>query len=184
MSCSYGFLTAHRNCPGRRNENSPDWGALPCDWASVRCWLNWPVAAGTSAMKVRNCAEASAAHAIKGLAARHTAATICLIFIGGIPRWNQDFTIAIGLHGGDEPGLLHLLEQASRAVIAYAQITLHGRNGGAPVFQNDFDGLVIQGVGFSIGEAGDASDAIAGFALQGAFQQALDVVGLALLFQG
>src|SRR5690606_38849323 len=122
-------------------ENSPDCGALP--WESARCCVNCPVAEETLAMKSRNWAGASADQASTGLAARHSATMKCLVFIGAVPRWNQDFTIAIGLHGRDQTGLFHLLQQTSRTVIAYAQIALHGRNGRPPVLQDNFHSLVI-----------------------------------------
>src|SRR5690606_26906542 len=97
ISCSYGLRTCHLNCPGRLKENLPDWRELAS--LSIRCCVNWPDAEGTSAMNLRNCATASADQAASGIVASNAATRICLIFIGRIPRRNQNFTIAIGLHG-------------------------------------------------------------------------------------
>src|SRR5690606_17772281 len=130
-----------------------------------------------------NCAGASAAMDTSGASARAAAAQNCLICIGSVSGGYENVTIAIGLHGRYQTRLLHLLEQARGPVVPNAQMPLYRRNGCTAVLQDDFDGLVVQRVGLGVRKARDAAYAVAGFALECALEQALDIVGFALLFQ-
>ena len=47
-----------------------------------------------------------------------------IALFGGSARRHQDFPVAVGLHGRDQPALLHLLQQPRRPVVANAQMSL------------------------------------------------------------
>src|SRR5690606_6371283 len=68
---------------------------------------------------------------------------IRLIRIGCAPCGHNNIAIAIGLHGRDQCGLLHLFEQTGGAVIANAQVPLYRRDGRTAVLENYFDGLIV-----------------------------------------
>src|SRR5690606_40402868 len=116
-----------------------------------------PVADWTSATKRSSCWRASAADAGSVASARVPAASQFKavrspdsIIFTSLPSGNQDFTIAVGLHGRDQPCLFHLLEQPGGPVVADAQITLHGRVGSTPVLLHQFDRLIVQRDGYCV----------------------------------
>src|SRR5947208_8750091 len=49
----------------------------------------------------------------------------------GLARRLDDLAVAVGGHGGHQSGLLHVLDQAGRAVVADAQVPLHEGDGSA-----------------------------------------------------
>jgi hypothetical protein len=62
---------------------------------------------------------------------------------------DEDLAIAVRGHRRDEPGALHVLDEARGAVVADAKVSLHEGDGGTAVLQDDLDGLVVEGIGFS-----------------------------------
>src|SRR5690606_27536524 len=110
---------------------------------------------------------------------RLPARTAGSILVHALVGRHQDVAIAVGLLGGYQPGPFHLLEDAGRPVVADPQVALHEGNRGPAAAHHDFDSLIVQRIAFRVGEARDGTDAVAGFALDGAFEQAFDVVRLA-----
>ena len=62
----------------------------------------------------------------------------------------QNFTIAIALHGGDEPAFFHLFKKTGRPVVSNAQMALDKRDGCAPVFQDNGYSLIVKRVCLAI----------------------------------
>src|SRR5690606_39666902 len=61
---------------------------------------------------------------------------------------------------------------------------LYGRDGRAAVLQDDLHFLIVQGIRLGVGKAVYPAHTVAGLPLDGAFEQPVDIVGLALLLEG
>src|SRR5579859_3000877 len=78
--------------------------------------------------------------------------------ISGLASGGYDhLAIAIGLHARNQSGTFHLFDQTSRAVVADAQMALYQRDRGAPGFEHDVHGLVVQWIDLGIGLARPAA---------------------------
>src|SRR5438105_1754512 len=95
-----------------------------------------------------------------------------------LARRYQNLAIAVGLHGRDHPGALHLLDQTRCPVVADAQMALHQRYRGPPRLQHYRHRLVIHRVGLRATRV-DA-DAILAAAFGARFEDAVQILGTAL----
>ena len=94
----------------------------------------------------------------------------------------QNFTIAIALHGGDEPAFFHLFKKTGRPVVSNAQMALDKRDGCAPVFQDNGYSLIIKRVCLAICRMFPTDTG--GIVLcRTAFQYSFDIVGFSVLLQ-
>src|SRR3954467_6091698 len=118
------------NLPGRANRNVPDEVAAGLLLAALRtcCWVNSPRAALVPATKLLNCSSALAwaapDSAIQVAASAAPKVFFNVEFISVLLRVgdrHEDVAIAVRLHGRHHAALLHLFQQARRAVVADAQ---------------------------------------------------------------
>src|SRR5450759_308154 len=89
------------------------------------------------------------------------------------PVGHQHFAVAVRLHRRDHARMLHLLDQARRAVVADPEVPLHQRDGSATRAQYDFHRLIVKGIGLAA-RFGCAVRLAAGFVR---IEHAVDVIG-------
>ena len=94
----------------------------------------------------------------------------------------QNFTIAIALHGGDEPAFFHLFKKTGSPVVSNAQMALDKRDGCAPVFQDNGYSLIIKRVCLAICRMFSTDTGGIVFC-RTAFQYSFDLVGFSVLLQ-
>src|SRR5690606_2727581 len=133
---------------------------------SATCWVKRPVAESTSDTKRCSWLRASADHA--GVHINATTAVAAhlrkSIIISCLPTLYEDFTIAVGLHGGHKTRLSHLLEQSRGTVVDTAQVAVDGGDLRQPLLEHQLASLIVQRVRFRICNPSNRTDAVARFA--------------------
>jgi len=121
--------------PGRANTNVPDAVSTALPERSKTCCSKCALAVFVAALKARKSSRPFARASVKTASSRRLL--------------NEDLAIAVGRHRRDQPRALHVFDEARGAVVADAKVALHEGDRGTAVLQDDLDGLVVEGIGFS-----------------------------------
>src|SRR5688500_2023778 len=142
MTWSTGLAYTQRNSPGRWNTKLPVDSCVSLPPRSCTVCSNSPRADWVPRTKLLKRSIAAASTADTKARRKISRNRIDLLRLRG----NQHLAVAVRLHGRDHAGSLHVLDQASGAVVADAQVALYQRDRRTAGAQHDVASLVVQRV--------------------------------------